>query len=196
MKIKKILKKVLTFMLILIILIVRKNTEGGCKMKKIVMIPKSLDDRHKCWRKVLTHVDKELSNGFAFIGDWLRAGERAEIEVGSLILAYDVVGSHKNWRPVVRVLKVGLETDLEEVYRWEGDFRERSWALAVRDDIAAILAEAQGQEPEEGSLLARFSDEELIAELERRGYAVFRCGIDSGTGAELIYRVSRKEGEK
>ena len=65
-----------------------------------------------------------------------------------------------------------------------------------RDDIAAILAEAQGQQPEE-SPLAGFSDQELIAELERRGYTVFRCGIDSGTGAELIYRVSRlEEGEK
>lgn len=165
-------------------------------MKKIIMIPKSLDDRHKCWRKVLTHVDKNQSNGFAFIGDWLRAGERAELEIGSIILAYDVVGSRKNWRPVVRLLKVGMENDLEEIFRWEGDFRERSWALAVRDDIAAILAEAQGQESKEESPLAGFSDEELIAELERRGYAVFRCGIDSGTGAELIYRVSRKEGEQ
>ncbi len=82
----------------------------------------------------------------------------------------------KNWYPVVRMFKVGIENDLDEVYRWEGDFRERSWALAVRDDIAAILAEAQGQEPEEGSLLARFSDEELIAELERRGYTVKKEG--------------------
>ena len=165
-------------------------------MKKIVMIPKSLDDRHKCWRKLLEKVDKNQSNGFAFIGDWLRAGERAELEVGSLILAYDVVGSRKNWRPVVRLLKVAIENDLDEIFRWEGNFGERSWALAVRDDIAAILAEAQGQEAPEESPLAGFSDEELIAELERRGYAVFRCGIDSGTGAELIYRVSRKEGEQ
>ncbi|HHX27908.1 MAG TPA: hypothetical protein GX716_02740 [Firmicutes bacterium] len=143
-------------------------------MKKIVMIPKSLDDRHKCWRKLLEKVDTTKANGYAFIGDWLRAGERAEVEVGSLILCYDEVGSRKNWCPAVRVLKVGVETDLEEVFRWEGDFRERSWALAVRDDIAAILAEAQGQESEEGSLLAGLSDEELIAELERRGYTVSR----------------------
>jgi len=144
-------------------------------MKKIVMIPKSLDDRHKCWRKVLKQVDKNQSNGFAFIGDWLCAGERAELEIGSLILAYDVVGSRKHWRPVVRVLKVGVETDLEEVYRWEGDFRERSWALAVRDDIAAILAEEQGQQPPEAeSLASRLTDAELIAELERRGYTVSR----------------------
>lgn len=146
-------------------------------MKKIVMIPVALDERRKRWRKHLESVDKEKANEYAFVGNWLRAGERAELEVGSFILCYDELGSMKNWYPVVRMLKVGIEDDLlDEVYYWEGDFRERSWVLAVRDDIAAILAEAQGQEPKEGSLLARFSDEELIAELERRGYTVKKEG--------------------
>ena len=141
-------------------------------MKKIVMIPETLDGRKKTWRKHLESVDKTKANGYAFIGNWLRAGERAELEVGSFILCYDEAGSMKNWYPVVRMFKVGVENDLEEVYRWEGDVNERSWALAARDEIAAILAEAQGQEPEEGSLLAGISDEELIAELKRRGYTV------------------------
>ena len=147
-------------------------------MKKIVMIPETLDERKKTWRKLLEKVDKEKSNGYAFVGEWLKAGERAELEVGSFILCYDEPGSMKNWYPVVRLFKVG--NDLDEVFHWEGNICERSWALAVRDDIAAILAEAQGQEaPEEESLLAGLSDEDLIAELERRGYTV-----------------SRKEGEK
>jgi hypothetical protein len=143
-------------------------------MKKIVIIPETLDDRHKCWRKLLEKVDREQSNGYAFVGEWLRAGEREELEVGSFILCYDEAGSRKYKRPVVHLFKVG-ENNLDEVFRWEGNFGERSWALAVRDDIAAILAEAQGQgqEPEEGSLLASISDEELIAELRQRGYTVF-----------------------
>ncbi len=140
-------------------------------MKKIIVVPGALDYRKKTWRKFLTQVDKTKANGYAFIGNWLRAGERAELEVGSLILCYDEAGSMKNWYPVVRLFKV-LENDLEEVFRWEGRVRESSWALAVRDEIAAILAEAQGQEPEEGSPLASISDEELIAELRRRGYTV------------------------
>ncbi len=140
-------------------------------MKKIVMIPEPLDERKKTWRKHLESVDKTRTNGYAFVGDWLRAGEREELEVGSFILCYDEAGSMKNWYPVVRLYKV-VENDLDEVFHWEGNTRERSWALAVRDEISAILAEAQGQEPEEGSLLARISDEELIAELERRGYTV------------------------
>lgn len=140
-------------------------------MKKIVMVPETLDDRHKCWRKMLEKVDTTKANGYAFVGEWLRAGERAELEMGSFILCYDEAGSMKNWYPVVRMFKV-VENGLEEVFRWEGAVRERSWALAVRDAIAAILAETQGQEPEEGSPLASISDEELIAELERRGYTV------------------------
>ena len=143
-------------------------------MKKIVMIPETLDERKKTWRKLLTKVDREQSNGYAFVGEWLKAGERAELEVGSFILCYDEAGSMKNWYPVVRMFKVGVENDLDYVYRWEGNIRERSWALAVRDEIAAILAEAQGQEPEEGSPLASISDEELIAELRRRGYTTVK----------------------
>ena len=142
-------------------------------MKKIVMIPETLDRRKKTWRKHLEKIDKEKTNGYAFIGEWLRAGERAELEIGSFILCYDEPGSMKNWYPVVRLFKVVENGNgLEEVYCWEGDVNERSWALAVRDEIAVILDGAQGQEPEEESPLARFSDEELIAELERRGYTV------------------------
>ena len=142
-------------------------------MKKIVMIPETLDGRKKTWRKHLERVDKEKTNGYAFIGNWLRVGERAELEVGSFILCYDEPGSMKNWYPVVRLFKVVENGNgLEEVYCWEGDVHECSWALAVRDEIAAILAEAQGQKPEEESPLASISDEELIAELERRGYTV------------------------
>src|SRR5690554_3076908 len=120
--------------------------KGECKVKKIVRIRETLDKRKKSWRKHLERVDKERANGYAFVGDWLQAGERAELEIGSFILCYDEAGSMKNWYPVVRLCQV-VENGLDEVYRWEGNVRERSWALAVRDDIAAILAEAQGQEP-------------------------------------------------
>ena len=142
-------------------------------MKKIVMIPEVLDERKKAWRKLLDGVDKTKTNGYAFAGNWLLAGERAELQVGSFILCYDEAGSTKNWYPLVRLLRVGVN-GLDEVYRWEGDARERSWALAVRDEIAAILADARGQEPEERSPLASISDDDLIAELERRGYTVTR----------------------
>jgi hypothetical protein len=138
-------------------------------MKTIVNIPTPIDSRKKSWAKTLTGIDVTKTNGYAFAGDWVRRGERAELPVGSLVMLYDEPGSVKNWYPLVRVMRVEEDGTLHEVLSYEGEVGERSWALAVRDKTAAILAEAQGQEPEEGNPLASFSDEELIAELKRRG---------------------------
>ena len=115
----------------------------------IVRIPPTADRRKKTWRKHLVGVDTSRSNGYAFDGEWLRADERAELPVGALILGYDEPGSMKNRYPLVRVWRVDATADggLAEVYRYEGAPGERSWALAVRDEIAALLAEA---DPEAG----------------------------------------------
>jgi len=76
-------------------------------MKKIVMIPETLDERKKTWRKLLEGVDKEKANGYAFVGEWLKAGERAELEVGSFILCYDEAGSMNNdGRKLDRVVRL------------------------------------------------------------------------------------------
>ena len=110
-------------------------------MKVIVGIPKSEDTRKKSWRKELIKVDKSQSNGYAFVGNWLKGGERAELEVGSFVLAYDEPGSMKHWNPHVRLFKIKVDGELEKVYDWEGDSQEKSWALAVRDDIANIISQ-------------------------------------------------------
>lgn len=118
-------------------------TEGGnekmAATKVIVTVPTSLDDRKKTWRKALARVDRSKSNGYAFQGEWLRAGERAELLVGSYVLGYDEPGSRTNWYPQVTLWRVGPQ-GLEEVLVWKGNYRETSWALAVRDQVAAILA--------------------------------------------------------
>jgi len=116
-----------------------KGKKGGRKMKVIVGVPKSEDTRKKSWRKELVNVDKSQSNGYAFIGNWLKGGERAELEVGSYILAYDEPGSMKHWSPHVRLFRVQANGELEKIYDWEGGSQEKSWALAVRDEIADIV---------------------------------------------------------
>jgi len=139
-------------------------------VKAIVEIPAKKDDRKKAWAKVLESVDITKSNGYAFVGNWIRRGEKAELPIGSYVLTYDEPGSMKNWYPLVKLYRVtpdGLEVALE----YEGNIRERSWALAVRDRIAEILAESRGETP---NPLAAFGDEELIAELQRRGYTITR----------------------
>jgi len=138
------------------------------ELKTIVEIPAKKDDRKKSWAKVLESVDTTKPNGYAFVGNWLRRGEKAELPIGSFVLTYDEPGSMKNWYPVVKLYRVtpdGLEVALE----YEGETRERSWALAVRDNIAAIV---NGQTGTQSNPLAGISDETLIAELERRGYIV------------------------
>jgi hypothetical protein len=107
----------------------------------IIVIPEPIDARKKSWRKSLDRVDLAQSNGYAFVGSWLRAGERAELDEGCLVLGYDEAGSTKNWYPVIRVWRLAPD-GLEQVYRYDGRVRERSWALAVRDAVAALLPAA------------------------------------------------------
>jgi hypothetical protein len=128
-------------------------------MKKIVEIRYEGDYRFKNWQKVLTSVDLSKSNGYAFRGEFLPAG-KAELEVGTFLLYYGEKGSRRNQDPLA-VLKKVTDEGLEEVYRKE-DLGKR-WALDVRDEIAEIVNDAAMENP-----LARYSVEELLAEIERR----------------------------
>ena len=136
--------------------------------KSIVFIPESMDSRKKSWRKFLTGVNISKSNGYAFEGNWLRAGEKAELAEGSHVLTYDEPGSMKNWYPVIGLYRVedGL---LKNVFEYEGDIAEKSWALSVRDKIASLLSESYtlNRSPLDG-----FEDFILIEELKNRGYSV------------------------
>ncbi|MCF8094460.1 MAG: hypothetical protein K9J79_03775 [Desulfobacteraceae bacterium] len=133
-------------------------------MKAIVRIPEARDHRKKSWRKLLEKVDKEQSNGYAFVGSWLRGGDKAELAVGSHVLCYDESGSTKNWHPEITLYRV-TESGLEELYQYEGETRERAWALGCRDEIAEII----NTEQDAPSPLAEFFDEDILAEAKRRG---------------------------
>src|SRR5690606_39631376 len=76
------------------------------ELKTIVEIPAKRDDRKKAWAKALESVDVTKSNGYAFVGNWLRRGEKAELPIGSFVLTYDAPGSMKNWYPVVKLYRV------------------------------------------------------------------------------------------
>lgn len=115
-------------------------------MKKIVEIPQSLDSRKKTWRKLLKSVDLTQKTGYAFNGDWLKAGEKDELSIGDHIMAYDEEGSMKNWYPVVRLFRVE-ESGLNEVFSWDGSTGQRSWALDVRNKIHQIINEKTKEKP-------------------------------------------------
>lgn len=133
----------------------------------IVMIPASLDARKKSWRKHLTGVDTDQTNGYAFAGQWLRGGERAQLPAGAYVLGYDEPGSMRNWYPRVTLWRVRPDGTLEEVYRYEGEVQERSWALACRDEIARILAGAANPEERRAALMAEAEQlRRRLAEIE------------------------------
>jgi len=108
------------------------NTE-----RRIVFIRPIGDRRFKKWVKVVTGVDTTISNGYAFEGSFIGLDRKAELAVGTFLLYFGMEGTRTRQWPCVALKEVtpdGLETLYE---RYDLD---RSWALDVRDDIAAIIA--------------------------------------------------------
>lgn len=56
----------------------------------IVTVPSSFAaHRGKHWAKHVTSVDTSRSNGYAFVGTWVRMDQRSELPVGAHVLTYD-----------------------------------------------------------------------------------------------------------
>jgi len=107
--------------------------------RRIVFIRPFGDRRFKQWVKVVTGVDTTIPNGYAFQGKFIGFDRKAELEVGAFLLYFGMEGSRKRQKPKPCVaLKEVTPDGLETLYeRYDLD---RSWALDVRDDIAAIIA--------------------------------------------------------
>lgn len=127
--------------------------------KKIVDVPVIGDSRFKQWTKVVTGVDKNQQNGYAFRGHFLK--DKAELPIGTFILAYGESGSMKYHDPMVKLYKV--DTDGLSV-AYEKSELSRKWALDVRDDIAELVNAAEPHNP-----LANYSDDDIREEAKRRG---------------------------
>ena len=130
------------------------NTE-----RRIVVIRPIGDRRFKQWVKVVTGVDTTIPNGYAFQGSFIGFDRKAELPVGTFLLYFGMEGSRRFQRPCVALREVthdGLET------LYERDDLDRSWALDVRDDIAAIIAARRRVQrlgiPERDSLAVALTD--------------------------------------
>ena len=127
---------------------------------RIIDVPEIGDDRFKHWTKRLTAVNRELTTGYAFEGQFVKG--KAELEVGSYILCFGREGSVKHNHPVVELYRVNDKAEvIEPVYKKECD--TEMWALEVRDEIASIVNKAEAVNP-----LAEFTIEQLEAEIARR----------------------------
>ncbi|MCL4413832.1 MAG: hypothetical protein M1522_03655 [Actinobacteria bacterium] len=94
----------------------------------------------KGWLKSLTGVDQSQSNGYAFLGEFLR-GTQAELPIGGWVMGY---GHDRRGRATVAVWQVTPD-GLVESQRW--DELGSPWALGCRDEIAALIGVAAERGP-------------------------------------------------
>jgi len=114
------------------------NNPNPQRERRIVFISPIGDRRFKRWVKTVEAVDTTVPNGYAFQGTFVRFDRRVELPIGTLLLFFGMEGSRRFQRPCVALKEVTPEGRLETLY--ERDRLDLSWALDVRDDIAAIVA--------------------------------------------------------
>ena len=131
------------------------NNPNPERERRIVFIRPIGDRRFKQWVKVVTGVDTTIANGYAFQGTFIGFNRKAELPIGALLLYFGMEGSRRFQRPCVALREVtpdGLET------LYERDRLDLSWALDVRDDIAAIVAARRSSSSADGAIAAAAGD--------------------------------------
>lgn len=108
-----------------------------------VNLGRPMNARKRIWAKQLTEpVDTTKTNGFAFIGRWLKVrGDPAYIddvvEAPAFVVATAAWGSAKHPRTGVLLLKVDIDGTVEEVF--SGDFDDKAESAASVKAIAEIV---------------------------------------------------------
>ena len=126
-----------------------------------VEIPLVGDERHKNWAKVVYDVDASKSSGWAFVGDFIAAGGIQDVPAGSVVLVYGERGSRANPQIEARVYQANADATLSHLQTAKG----RAWARTIRDTVQDVLA----QEPDLTVDLSFVADDDLLAEVRRRG---------------------------
>ncbi len=125
------------------------------------------DHRFTHWAKWVDGVDNTKDTGYAFVGTFIKDGTQdIDLSRPRVILVASVTGSRANNHTDYAVLVLNTDGSLTKTDIADSD-KLRGWALRLRQPIADLLNELSLAEPE--SPLAGYSDEELLAELQRRG---------------------------
>lgn len=92
------------------------------------------------WIKRLDRVDRDLVNGFAFLGEFTAFRGTVEVPDGTYFLSYaeDRSYSGRLHARTVRLLRAE-DGIVAEIRQWELG-PEAGWALKVRDPVAAVIA--------------------------------------------------------
>lgn len=124
------------------------------------------------WWKQVSGIDRSKNGGWAITGDFLDGGEQ-DIPVGAVLVCCDPRGSARHgWKGVSVHLAspTGLELIKGEGCDEYGDFDLRKKLPSLLDCIE--LAMDLRRPGEEKGPLSAFTNEELLAELARRGIQV------------------------
>jgi hypothetical protein len=127
------------------------------------------DHRWKKWVKYVDEIDPAQSNGYAFKGDFVKQGTIEYTPAERLLLVAATTGSRNHQTTNYRIVRMHADGSLEATDIRDSD-KERGWALRMRPQVEALLAEINQAEPV--SPLAQYSTEDLLAELARRGVVV------------------------
>lgn len=130
-----------------------------------VTVPLIGDERRKNWAKLVSNVDPEKTDGWAFEGEFIAVGGIQDIEAPAVLLVYGEKGSRTNPQQEARVYVV--ETDATLSLRTSAS--GRAWARTLRDEVADLVAMDIPIAPRDWDpSLMGYSTEALEEELRRR----------------------------
>ncbi len=139
-------------------------------MERLVVpidVPLLGDERHKNWAKVVSHVDPDKSDGWAYEGDFVDVGGIVDLPTPSVLLVYGEKGSRTN--PQIEAAAFLAHTD-GSITR-QATATGRTWARTLRDSVAGLVADLDGTPApplDWDPRLTAYSAEALREELERR----------------------------
>jgi hypothetical protein len=128
--------------------------------------------RREGWWKRVSSINREKNGGWAIDGTFLNNGEQ-DIPIGAVLVCMDPRGSARHsWKGVSvhLVTPEGLELIKGNGCDEHGDFNLRTQCPSLLDCIE--LAMDLRRPDEDDSPLAAFTNQELLAELARRGVQV------------------------
>jgi hypothetical protein len=118
------------------------------------------DTRFRSWAKEIISVDASKSNGYAFEGDFINEGT-VEVEIKPrLYLVMTTAGSRKYQTRTYTVVAMDADGNLAATDIQTTD-KTRGWALRIRDQVAALLAEMEANESESVTITVTLTGTEL-----------------------------------
>jgi hypothetical protein len=132
-----------------------------------IQVPLVGDERRKNWAKIVTNVDQDRGDGWAYEGDFIAVGGIQDVMAPSVLLIYGEKGSRTNPLIEARVYTVNTDATLTLHESATG----RAWARTLRDPVAELVGRDKpiigGSKPWDPALMG-YSDDALEHEVQRR----------------------------